>query len=62
VYIKQWTEGRALCGYAFFIDLLRPALILCKVLQDTEICVYQAIGSALKTKKALDTVSLKPSP
>ena len=50
-YIKQWCESRALFRNAFFIDLLRPASVLCKVLQDTEICVYLAIESFMKTRK-----------
>ena len=53
-YIKQWGEGKVLLGCAFFIDLLKPASILCKVFQDAEICVYQAIESIMKTKKVLD--------
>jgi len=59
-YIKQWTEGRALFGCVFFIDLLRSALILCKVLQDAKICVYQTIESVVKTKKALDKLKITP--
>jgi len=59
-YIKQWCESKALFGSAFFIDLLRPASILCKVLQDTEICVYLAIESVMKTKKALDKLKTTP--
>jgi len=43
-----------------FIDLLRPALILCKALQDAEICVYQAIESVMKMKKALDKLKTTP--
>ena len=59
-YIKQWREGKALLGCAFFIDLLKPASVLCKVLQDAEICVYQAIESMMKTKKALDKLKSTP--
>ena len=47
-------------GCAFFIDLLKPASVLCKVLQDAEICVYQAIESMMKTKKALDKLKSTP--
>ena len=59
-YIKQWGEGKALLGCAFFIDLLKPASVLCKVLRDAEICVYQAIESMMKTKKALDKLKSTP--
>ena len=59
-YIKQWGEAKALLGCAFFIDLLKPASILCKVLQDDEVCVYQAIESTIKTKKALDKLKATP--
>ena len=31
-----------------------------KVLQDTEICVYQAIENVMKTKKALDKLKTIP--
>jgi len=59
-YIKTWCEGKTLLGCAFFIDLLRPASILCKVLQDSEICVYQSVESVMKTKKALDKLKTTP--
>ena len=41
-------------GCALFHDLLKPAGILCKVLQDEEICVVSAIEAVLKTNKAID--------
>ena len=59
-YIKQWTDAKALFGCAFFIDLLRPVAILCKVLQNADVCVYQAIDSLMKTKKALDKLKTTP--
>ena len=59
-YIKQWGDTKALLGCAFFIDLLKQASILCKVLQDDEDCVYQAIESTMKTKKALNKLKAAP--
>ena len=59
-YIKQWGEGKALLGCAFFVVLLKPASVLCKVFQNVEICVYQAIESIMKTKKILDKLKAMP--
>ena len=47
-------------GCAFFVDVLKPASVLCKVFQDAEICQYQAIESLMKTIKALDKLKATP--
>ena len=44
-------------GVHFFHDLLKSTGILCKVLQQDDLCVVQAIESIFKTKKYLDKVS-----
>jgi len=59
-YIKQWGEGKALLGCAFFVDVLKPASVLSKVFQDAEIRLYQALESLMKTKKALDKLKATP--
>lgn len=41
-------------GCAMFHDLLKPCAILCKVLQDDEICVVDAIGAILRTSKTVE--------
>lgn len=53
-YSSMWQDTRVLLGCAFFHNLLKPASTLCKVLQEAELCVVQAIESVTKTKKALN--------
>ena len=53
-YILKWQNSKILLGCAFFHDLLKPSAILCKVLQEDELCVVRAIESVLKTKKSMD--------
>ena len=43
-----------LLGCACFHYPLKPSAILCKVLQDDELCVLCAIEAVLKTKKSMD--------
>jgi len=43
-----------LIGCACFSDLLKPASILCRVLQEDELCVVRAIEQIMKTKKNVD--------
>ena len=59
-YLKQWGEGKVLLGCALFVDVLKPVSILCKVLQDNEVCVYQAIESTMKTKSVLEKLKATP--
>lgn len=42
-YILQWRNAKLLVGCAFFRDLLKPASILCEVLQKDVICILGAI-------------------
>ncbi len=53
-YVLKWQNSKILLGCAFFHDLLKPSAILCKVLQEDELCVVRAIESVLKTKKSMD--------
>ena len=53
-YLLKWQNSKILLGCAFFHDLLKPSAILCKVLQEDELCVVRAIESVLKTKKSMD--------
>ena len=57
-YILKWQSSQVLLGCAVFRDILNPPSILCKVLQEDEVCVVRAIESILKTKKSLDKLKL----
>ena len=45
-----------LLGRALFHDVLKPCAVLCKVLQEDEICVVGVIESLLKTKRSLESL------
>ena len=53
-YILQWRDARMLLGSAYFCDILRPSSILCKILQEEDVCVVRAIEAVVKTSKAGD--------
>ena len=53
-YLLKWRDAKFLLGCAFFNDLLRPLAILCKVLQEDELCVVRAIESVFKVKQSMD--------
>ena len=53
-YLLKWRDAKFLLGCAFFNDLLRPLAILCKVLQENELCVVRAIESVFKVKQLMD--------
>ena len=44
-------------GCALFHDLLKPAAILCKVLQQDDVCVVEAIEAILNTSKAIEKLA-----
>ena len=46
-----------LLGCALFHYLLKPAAILCKVLQQDDVCVVEAIEAILKTSKAIEKLA-----
>ena len=49
-YVYKWRDCKMLLGCALFHDVLKPGAILCKVLQQDEVCVVGAIESILKTE------------
>ena len=53
-YLLQWCNGKLLLGCALFLDILKPAAVLCKVLQDGELCIVAAIESIWKTQRHMD--------
>ena len=55
----RWQKSKFLLGCAFFHDLLRPVGILCKVLQEDELCIVRTVECFMKTKKALDEIKSK---
>ena len=55
-YVVKWQISQKLLGCALFRDILRPLSILCKVLQEEEICVVRVVECVLKTKNSLDKV------
>lgn len=55
-YVLKWQDSKILLGCALFHDLLRPCSILCKVLQEEEICVVWEIEAVMKTKRSLDKI------
>lgn len=58
-FVLRWRKSKFLLGCAFFHDLLRPVGILCKVLQEDELCIVRTVESFMKTKKALDEIKSK---
>ena len=48
-YVMKWRDCKLLFGCALF-HVLKPCAILCKVLQEQEVCVVRAIESLLKIK------------
>ena len=59
-YFSKWHDAKILLGCAYFHDLLKPASILCKVLQEDEVCIVSAIEAILKTAKNLEKVKSTP--
>ena len=55
-YLKRWQQGKFLIGCAFFADLLKPASILCKTLQEDELCIVRSIEALGKAKRGFDKV------
>ena len=57
-YVLKGQDSKILLG--LFHDLLWPCSILCKVLQEEEICVVKAIEAVMKTKKSLEKIKTTP--
>ena len=55
-YVVKWQISQKLLGCALFRDILRPLSILCKALQEEEICVVRVVECILKTKNSLHKV------
>ena len=55
-YLLKWQCSKFLLGCAFFHDVLKPSSLLCKVLQEDELCVVRAIKSVLETKCLMDNI------
>ena len=61
-FVLHWRKSKILLGCAVFHDALRLPAILCKVLQDSELCVVRAIEgfyTLLKMLKNLKQVHLR---
>ena len=52
-YLLKWAETKIVLGCALFHDILKPAAIMCKGLQDDELCVVGAIEAVLKTAQEI---------
>ena len=59
-YILKWRNAKMLIGSALFCDVLKPSSILCKILQEDDICVVRAIEAVLKASQSAD--QLKDTP
>ena len=52
-YLLKWRETKIVIGCALFHDILQPAAVMCKSLQDDEVCIVGAIVVVLKTAQAI---------
>ena len=50
VYLLKWHNCQVLLGCALFYDILKPLSIVCKVLQEDEICVVRTIEAVMKQR------------
>lgn len=53
-FVMKWRDSKMVIGCALFHDILKPAAILCKVLQDDEVSLVGATEALLKTCKAIE--------
>ena len=53
-YLVKWRDAKFVIGCALFNDILKPAAILCKVLQQDDLCIVKAIECIFKVKISLD--------
>lgn len=58
--VLSWQESKVLLACAFFHDLLKPAAILCKILQENELCVMRVIEVIMKSKEAPEKLRSPP--
>ena len=59
-YILKWRNAKMLIGSALFCDILKPSSILCKILQEVDVCVVRAIEAVLKASQS--AYQLKDTP
>ena len=57
-FVLRWRKSKILLGCAVFHDVLRSPAILCKVLQDSELCVVRAIEGFLHTTKNVEKLKV----
>ena len=48
-YLLKWQDGNMLFGSAYLCDLLKPSSILCKILQEDDVCMVRAIEAVVRT-------------
>ena len=53
-YISKWRCAKVVLGCAIFHDILKPTAMLCKVLQNDELCIVSAIEALLRTTAAIE--------
>ena len=53
-YVLKWRDAKMLLGSAYFCDILKASSILCKVLQEDDVCVVRAIEALVKAAKQCD--------
>ena len=53
-YLLQWRDAKMLLGCGVFLDLLKPAALLCKVLQNDDLCIVGAIEAIIKTSNSIE--------
>ena len=56
-YLLKWRETKIVIGCALFHDILQPAAVMCKALQDDEVCIVGAIEAVLKTAQAITSLT-----
>ena len=52
-YLLKWQETKIVIGCALFQDILQPAAVMCKVLQDDEVSIVGPIEAVLKTAQSI---------
>ena len=50
-YYNKWTNAKYLLGCVLFIDLLTPRAILCKVMQNDQLDILEALSAVLMALK-----------
>ena len=53
-YTSKWRCAKVVLGCAIFHDILKPAEMLCKVLQNDELCIVSTTEALLRTTAAIE--------